>query len=113
MQMSESDKIVFVKSMMDKQYANVVDNEMVSAQLRAARMAILAKRYSAFQEIPESVDFPHKYDVYQCQLAVRYINRMGIEGQTAHESNGTTRTYASPDDEDILKKVLPIVRCLD
>ena len=57
--------------------------------------------------IPFSV--PEQYEYLQCDLAGRYFDRRGAEGETSHSENGTGRNYASVNDEDLLMEVMQVV----
>lgn len=83
-------------------------DEMVMSFLGLAKNAILLRRYEAAGGVPEGADVPGQYQLVQCQLAVRYINRIGTEGEKAHSENGVVRTYGSVDDDDLLSKITPL-----
>ncbi len=55
-------------------------------------------------------EVPEKYVGVQLQLAVRYFNRRGAEGEVSHNENGINRTYGSANDEDLLSEVTPYAK---
>lgn len=102
--MTESEKIAFVKVLSEE-----TDDTVITAFLMKAKSAILNELYRAWSELPEDADVPDRYHVAQCELAMRYLNRRGGEGEVAHGENGISRTYGSVDDSDILARITPIV----
>ena len=102
--MTDLEKIAYVKAISDE-----TDDTAISAFLNKAKAAILNEMYRAWSEWPENADVPPRYEIAQCELAVRYLNRRGGEGESAHSENGINRTYDSPDDADILRRITPLV----
>ena len=105
--MSDSDKIARVMSLVGNDAT--ATTAVVSALLDQASDAILAVMYPLVDD-PEPLAIPSKYNGIQCELAARYFARMGANGETVHNENGINRTWASPDDADILRKVTPRVK---
>lgn len=108
--MGERDKILFIKTLVgDMPEAT---DELISTMLSAARSAIYGRLYpfksSGGSDCPMA-SIPHKYDVLECRLAARYLMRLGGDGEVAHNENGISRTYASPNDEDLLSEVMQII----
>lgn len=101
--MTEFEKIAYVETISDE-----TDEDIISAFLTKAESAILNEMYRVWSAWPEDAKVPEKYHVAQCELAVRYIYRRGGEGETAHSENGINRTWDSPDDADILRRITPI-----
>lgn len=101
--MTELDKIAYVKVLLGD--SDDISDDVISAYLLKAKMAILNRRYTV---VDKNTQFPKKYDILQCELAIRYINRQGAEGETAHNENGINRSYDSVNDEDLLSAVLPV-----
>lgn len=102
--MTEAEKIAMVKAM-----SGETDEDLISAYLMKAGEAVLGQMYKVWTNRPEGAAVPDKYAMDQCELAVRSIARIGAEGQTAHGENGISRTWASADDEDILRRITPLV----
>ena len=102
--MTDAEKIAYVKATSDE-----TDDSVISAFLTRAKYAVLNRLYTAWHEFPEGAEVPARYELAQCELAVRYIDRQGGEGQTGHSENGISRTWDSPDDADILRGITPIV----
>ena len=101
--MTEAEKIAYVKAISDE-----TDETAISAFLSKAKSAILNEMYRVWSAWPENASVPARYEIAQCELAVRYLNRRGGEGETVHKENGVDRTYGSPDDADILRRITPI-----
>lgn len=101
--MTELDKIAYVKVLLGD--TDDTSDDVISAYLRKAKMAILNRRFIV---IPDKAEVPQKYHILQCELAQRYINRQGAEGETVHNENGINRSYDSANDEDLLSAVLPV-----
>ena len=102
--MTNAKKIAYVKAVSEE-----TDETAISAFLQRAESAILNEMYRAWSEWPEVVEVPERYHMAQCELAVRYLNRIGGEGEVVHKENGIDRTYKSVDDSDILLRITPLV----
>ena len=105
--MTTAEKRTFVRTLLDP-LPNVTDAD-IDAQLKAAADAITLRR-CPFIGDPSSVCVPARYETLMCRLAARYVARMGAEGEIAHNENGINRSYASPDDIDLLKQVIPLAK---
>lgn len=101
--MTDLEKIAYVKAISDE-----TNETAISAFLTKAKAAILNELYRAWSAWPENADVPPRYEIAQCELAVRYLNRRGGEAEIGHSENGINRTYDSPDDADILRRITPI-----
>ncbi len=104
--MTELDKISYVKVLLGD---SEVSDDVISAYLLKAKNTILIRRYIT---MPENACVPAKYEILQCELAQRYINRQGAEGEIAHNENGINRSYDSVNDEDLLSQILPVARII-
>lgn len=104
--MNTSEKIANVKARVsfDKRATDAI----IAVFLEDAKDAILKQRYPFSQ--PDEWEVPPRYEAIQCKLAARYFLRQGIEGQTVSIENGIHKHYASPDDEDLLKQVMQVVK---
>lgn len=110
--MVESEKINLVKLLLgNSEDVEDVTDETISAFLRCAASAIGDRMYPFGNNgnFSNSESVPSKYETLQCRLAVRYISRMGGEGENYHNENGIIRTYDSANDEDILREVMQVV----
>ena len=105
--MTSADKIAMVKVLVESD-VNATD-EVVSAYLNLALNAMLERLYPFDSNRNES-DLPMRYDTLQCELAARFFLRRGGQGEMNHEENGVNRTYASVDDEDILRRLTPFAK---
>jgi hypothetical protein len=56
-----------------------------------------------------SFEVPEKYEMLQCELATRYLQRRGGEGEITHNENGINRTYGSVNDSDLLQEVMQVI----
>ena len=104
--MSENEKIALCKSLIPD--ASVTD-DVITAYLNLALQKILDRLYPFGSQ---QAEFNSKYDMLQCELAVRMIARRGGEGEISHSENGISRTWANVDDEDLLSRVVPFVGVL-
>jgi len=103
--MTEADKIAYVKCLIgDSEEAT---DEVITAYLLKAKMAILNRRYTT---MPDNPIFPKRYDIVQCELAERYFNRRGAEGEISHNENGINRSYKSVNDDDLLSVIVPVIQ---
>lgn len=84
----------------------VNDNELEDI-LESAKAVIQSRRFP-FGEQPEELE--NKYKDLQIRIAVEMFNKRGAEGETAHNENGVSRSYASANvSEDLLKEITPKV----
>lgn len=102
--MTEDEKIALVQNMADDP---TVTTEVATAYLAIAKAKIL-ERCFPFGDVSSS-SMPTRYDALQCELAVRYIHRRGIQGETSNRDNGVHRVFESPNDEDLLKEVMQVI----
>lgn len=102
--MSDAQKIARVQKLVGDDPSATAS--VVSELLDQASDAILEVIYP-FADDTDAYPMPSKYNYIQCDLAARYFARMGANGETVHNENGINRTWASPDDADLLRKVTP------
>ena len=75
--------------------------------LEQAEGIILNKRYPF--GAPEGAALSTFYQQIQIRMAVELFNKMGAEGQTAHDENGIKRTWADGDvSPTLLRMVVPV-----
>lgn len=109
--MTLAEKILYVKTLVNND-TDATDT-LITALLTKAEKAIQNRMYpfrlpiEEGQEITFSV--PPKYEVLQCELAMRYFNRRGGEGEILHTENGIDRHYGSINDEDLLMEVMQVI----
>nr|DAJ41586.1 MAG TPA: tail connector protein [Caudoviricetes sp.] len=101
--MSEKEKIQMVEQLISDMS---ISQEDIRSYLALSTDRIF-KRIWPFGKSPQTL--PAQYDMVQIQLTVRMIARKGGEGEIAHSENGISRTYATVDDEDILRTLTPYV----
>lgn len=101
--MTDYEKRVRVQEALDN--IETATNKKVDYCLLLAKSAILNRlNKESITEVPE------RYVGVQLQLAVRYFNRQGAEGESTHDENGIKRTYGSVNDEDLLSEVTPYAK---
>lgn len=98
--MSEQEKIEFVQAMLSE---NPPSDSITTTYLALSKQRILNRLYPLGNG-DETI--PGKYDLAQCELAVRMIARKGGEGEISHNENGISRTYENANDEDILSEIV-------
>lgn len=106
--MTEAEKITRVKTLL--QNDPTATSEIVEEYLHMAEDRILSIMYQF--DFPEDPVIPRKYENLQCELAARYFARRGGLGEIAHSENGTQRSWQSVDDNDILRKIRPILKAV-
>ena len=102
--MTDEMKIDYVKSMIDD--TAIADN-LITVYLEMAKSNILSRMFPF--KVPEGAEMPNNYEFIQVQLAARYIQRRGAEGELSHSENGISRTYRSSNDEDLLMEVMQVI----
>ena len=109
--MTTAEKITIVKTLTNE---SDLTDELVTVYLSKAEKAIRNRMYPFSlpkddngDEIPFEV--PEKYEMLQCELATRYLQRRGGEGEITHNENGINRTYGSVNDSDLLQEVMQVI----
>ena len=75
--------------------------------LEQAEGIILNRRYPF--GAPEGAALSVYHQQIQIRMAVELFNKMGAEGQTAHDENGIKRTWAAGDvSPSLLRMVVPV-----
>lgn len=105
--MTDAEKITMVQVLVENDTDATA--EIVPVYLNLAMNTMLERLYP-YDANKTSGDVPVRYDTIQCELAARYFLRRGGQGEMSHEENGVNRSYASVDDEDILRRLTPFVR---
>lgn len=105
--MTKTEKITMVQTIVESDPGATA--EVVSVYLDLALNAML-ERLFPYDFDKEEADLPMRYDTIQCELAARYFLRRGGQGEMTHEENGVNRSYASVDDEDILRRLTPFAK---
>ena len=102
--MTKDEKIAMLKEMLNP---DVPTDSELSTLLTITELAILNRRYP--QGYTSNTEVPSRYVGIQLQCCVALYNKKGVEGQTAHNENGISRTYDSGDIPDnLLKKIMPM-----
>ena len=85
-----------------------VNDELLKELLDSAATAILSRRFPYGYE--EGQEVPVQYEDLQIRIALTMFNKMGGEGETAHNENGISRSYeAGWIPESLLSEVVPKV----
>ena len=105
--MTKQEKIAMVKTLVEND--SEATDAVVSVYLNLAGNAMVERLYPYDPDKGIS-DIPERYDVTQCELAARFYLRRGGQGEINHEENGINRSYATVDDEDILKRLTPFAK---
>ena len=105
--MTQAEKIVMVQTLVEND-AEATDT-VVPVYLTLALNTMLERLYP-YDSAKAASDVPERYDTIQCELAARYVLRRGSQGENNHEENGINRSYASVDDEDILRRLTPFAK---
>ena len=109
--MTREEKIQYVRNIGDFTEKNdmgeYVDSDaVISAFLTRAETEIMNRAYPF--GVPEDTDFPRKYDILSCDIAIFLMNKRGAEGEIDHNENGINRSYMSADiPSDMLTSVIP------
>lgn len=103
--MTDAEKIAMVENIACDP---TVDDTVASLYLAIAKDKILQRAYP-FRSDTSSLSLPKKYDVLQCQLAVRLLHRRGIEGEKSNIDNGIHRVFEHAYDDDLLSEVMQVV----
>jgi hypothetical protein len=75
--------------------------------LEQAEGIILNRRYPF--GAPEGAKLSAYHEQIQIQMAIELFNKMGAEGQTAHDENGIKRTWEAGDvSPSLLKVIVPV-----
>lgn len=118
--MTEAEKIANVRVLADETDATEMPDTTIAVYLDKAERAIASRRYPfgipyeteivEGVEVTTQVDPTLGYEMLQCELAARYINRKGGEGETSHNESGVNRSYGSANDEDLLKEIIQVAK---
>ena len=108
--MTQAEKI----SLINKLAGETISSTVSEAFLTKAEYAIRNRMYPfklPLDSTGSTITFvvPDKYEVLQCELALRYYDRMGAEGERLHIENGIDRHYDSVNDEDLLAEVMQVI----
>lgn len=102
--MTTAEKIETVKTLVDD---STLTDSVVGVYLKIAEDKILARRFP--HGTPNIVNPVGRYEMLQCELTARLLNRRGGEGELTHKEGGIDRTYASVNDEDLLCEVVQVI----
>ena len=105
--MTTAEKIAYVQAFADDPEAT---DALVRAYLLKAAGAVFARMYGIGGKPSNVTEVPERYELIQCELALRYFMRRGGEGEKAHNENGINRQYGSVNDEDLLMEVVQVIR---
>lgn len=106
--MTDAEKITMVRTLADELDADKMSDTVIAAYIKKAKAAIGRRQYPF--GLPDDFEIEGRYEMLQCELAARYVNRRGGEGELIHNESGVNRTYGSPNDEDLLMEVMQVVK---
>lgn len=102
--MTDEQKIEKLKVLISPDTAS---NELLLYLLEQAKGIILNRRYPF--GAPEGAKLSAYHEQIQIRMAVELFNKMGAEGQTAHDENGIKRTWEAGDvSPTLLKVIVPV-----
>ena len=82
-------------------------DELLLYLLEQAEGIVLNRRYPF--GAPEGATLSAFHQQIQIRMAVELFNKMGAEGQTAHDENGIKRTWAAGDvSPSLLRMIVPV-----
>jgi hypothetical protein len=88
-----------------KKRTGETDENILLDCMESAKAAIQSRRYP-FGDAPEELEA--RYNDLQYRCALDLYNKIGAEGQTAHDENGISRVYESSWISDqLLSEVVP------
>jgi len=110
--MTQEEKVETVQTLVNND--STATDGLITVLLLRAENAIRSRMYPIhlpYNEHGEEIPFvvPGKYEYLQCELAMRYFNRMGGEGEISHGENGISRSYDSVNDEDLLMEIMQVI----
>ena len=100
----ENQKLEKLKVLISPETAS---DDLLLYLLEQAEGIILNKRYPF--GAPEGATLSVSQQQIQLRMAVELFNKMGAEGQTAHDENGIKRTWAAGDvSPSLLRMIVPV-----
>ena len=100
----ENQKLEKLKVLISPETAS---DELLLYLLEQAEGIVLNRRYPF--GAPEGATLSAFHQQIQIRIAVELFNKMGAEGQTAHDENGIKRTWADGDvSPTLLRMVVPV-----
>lgn len=78
---------------------------VLDSMVKAAEALVLNRMYPF--GYPDDVVVPGRYEMIQVQLAVELYSKRGAEGQSSHQENGISRTWAEK--SQLLARITPHV----
>ena len=86
---------------------DTADDPLLLSLIEFAEGIVLNKRYPF--GAPEGATVEQRFENTQLRIAVELFNKMGAEGQTAHDENGIKRTWAAGDvSPSLLRQIVPV-----
>ena len=83
-------------------------DDLLLVLLEQSAGIVLNRRYPF--GLPNDAVVPEMYETVQLQIAVELYTKMGAEGQTEHQENGTTRVFEAADvSSSLLRRIVPLV----
>ena len=105
--MTEVEKLSLLRVMVGQPNEGDWSDDVLISYLTIAGQKILNRAYPYDDTVTE---VPRKYGYLQCDIANYLLGKRGAEGQTSHDENGISRSYASADvPEAMLSEITPHV----
>lgn len=105
--MTQEEKITNTKALVGND--EDATDDLITLLLNKAEFAIRNRMYPFGYKKETPFVVPEQYEYLQCDLAGRYFDRRGAEGEKTHSENGIGRTYESVNDEDLLMEVMQVI----
>lgn len=82
-----------------------VPEDILLTYLNIAKEKVLNRVYPFERQVDE---VPIKYEHIQLEVACYILNKRGAEGETSHNENGVSRSYASADvPDEMFNEIVP------
>lgn len=102
--MTNDEKLSALKLRIESGTAN---DALLSDLLNQAGAIVLNRRFPF--GYPNDAAVPSQYERIQISIALELFNKMGAEGETAHNENGINRTYEAGDvSPSLIKQIIPM-----
>ena len=108
MSMTTAEKIAYVQSLLEND-PDATD-ALIGRYLLKAEAKINSRRYPMGNKPASLVGVEERFELAQCELALRAFLRRGGEAEGVHIENGIHRHYGSVNEEDVLMEIPQVIR---